>query len=257
MSNITASMVNELRQETGAGMMACKKALVETNGDKELAKDVLRKSLGGKAQSKMDRATGEGRIFTKKEGNKSAIVKIGCETDFVANNDKVAEYANGLLDEAISNGADSAMQKAKDTLAEFIGIIGENIKVEEIKVIESEISGTYVHSNGKIGVIVALNGGSEEVASDIAMHAAAMMPEVLDPSEIADSVIEHEKQFWEEELKGKPENIIENIMKGKEKKFRGEKALKTQNFVKDPSLTCEGYAKNAGGEIIEFMRISV
>ena len=257
MSNITASMVNELRKETWAWMMACKKALVETNWDQELAKDVLRKSLWWKAQSKMDRDTWEWRVFIKKEWNKSAIVKITCETDFVANNDKLAEYADTILDEAISNWAEAAMKKWEETLPEFIWIIWENIKIEEIKVVESEVSWSYIHSNWKIWVIVALNWASDETWAELAMHAAAMMPEVLDPSDIEESTVEHEKTFWVDELKWKPENIIENIMKWKEAKFRWEKALKTQPFVKDSSVTCEWFAKNAWWEITEFIRLSV
>lgn len=257
MSNITAAMVNELRQETWAWMMACKKALVETNWNKEDAKDFLRKSLWWKAQSKMDRDTWEWRVFTKKDWNKSAIIKIWCETDFVANNEKVAEFANWILDEALANWAESAAKKWAEDLWEFIWIIWENVKIEEIKIVESEVSWSYVHSNWKIWVIIALSWASEETASEIAMHAAAMNPEVLDPSEIPAEVIEKEKTFWTEELKWKPENIIENIMKWKEKKFRSEKALRTQSFVKDPSITCEEYAKNSWAEITEFIRLSV
>lgn len=257
MSNITAAMVNELRQETWAWMMACKKALVEAKWDQELAKDILRKSLWWKAQSKMDRATWEWRVFTKKDWNKSAIIKIWCETDFVANNEKVADYANWLLDEALANWAEAAMKKWEESLWEFIWIIWENVKIEEVKVVESEVAWSYIHSNWKIWVIVTLSWANEETASDIAMHAAAMMPEVLDPSDIEDSVIEHEKTFWVDELKWKPENIVENIMKWKEKKFREEKALKTQKFVKDPSISCEEFAKNAWAEITSFLRIAV
>jgi len=257
MSNITAGMVNELRQETWAWMMACKKALVEAKWDKELAKDVLRKTLWWKAQWKMDRATWEWRVFIKKDWNKSVMIKIWCETDFVANNEKVSEFADTILSEALANWVEAAAKKWDETLAEFIWIIWENIKIEEIKMTESDVSWSYIHSNWKIWVIVNLKWWTEEVAADIAMHAAAMMPEVLDPSEIEQSIIDHEKTFWVDELKWKPENIMENIMKWKEAKFRWEKALKTQNFVKDSSVTCEKFAKNNWWEIIEFIRFSV
>lgn len=257
MSNITASMVSELRKETWAWMMACKKALVEAKWDNELAKDILRKALWWKAQSKMDRDTWEWRIFTKKDWSKNAIIKITCETDFVANNEKIAEFANSLLDEALANWTESAVSKWESEIWEFVWTIWENVKIEEIKILESEIAWSYIHSNWKIWVIIALSWASEETASELAMHVAAMNPTYLDPSELSDETVEKEKTFWVDELKWKPENIIENIMKWKEKKFRGENALKTQAFVKDPSMTCETYAKNSWAEITEFIRLSI
>jgi len=237
--------------------MDCKKALVEANWDNELAKDVLRKKLWGKAQSKANRDTWEWRVFTKKEWNKTVLVKIWCETDFVANNEKIAEFADTLLDESIANWEDAWKTKWENEIWELVWKIWENIKVEEVKVVESAIAWSYIHSNWKIGVIVALSWASDEVASEIAMHVAAMNPTYLDWSEVSDEAVVKEKTFWVDELKWKPENILENIMKWKEKKFREESALRTQPFVKDPSMTCAQYAKKAWAEITSFIRLAV
>ena len=256
---ITAKQVNDLRQRTWAWMMACKKALEEAWWDEEKAIDVLRKKWESKAADKAWRETWEWRVFTKQDWNKTAIVKIQCETDFVAKNDNISDFADSILDEALASWAEAAMNKWEADVKELIWKIWENIKVSEVKVVEAEVSWDYVHSNWKIWVVVSLSWASETVAKDIAMHAAAMNPMYLDPSEVAEELVAKEREIWSEQLKNewKPENIIDNIMMWKEKKFRGENALKTQSFVKDPSVTCEKYAQDNWGEIVGFVRISI
>jgi len=259
MATITAAQVNELRKMTGAGMMDCKKALIEANGDIDEAVTVLRKTGATKAAKKSDRETVEGATFAKSEGGKAVLVAIGCETDFVARNDKFQSLGQEILDLAFTKGPEVANTEGAEKVTAQAGVIGENIKLVGVSAIEGDITGAYVHSNGKIGVIVALKGGSEEVASDIAMHAAAMNPLVLNPSDISEELVEKEKEIWIDQLKqeGKPENIIENILKGKEKKFREEGALTAQSFVKDPSQTIAQYAKSKGAEVLAFNRIAV
>lgn len=255
---ITAAQVNELRKMTGAGMMDCKKALTESNGDMDEAVTILRKKGAAKAASKSDRETSEGFVFAAKEGNKAALVAIGCETDFVAKNDKFQEFGNAILKLALEN-ADNARQEAESKLPELIGTIGENMKILGVESMDAPTTGMYVHSNNKIGVLVGLDGGTEEVAADIAMHAAAMNPQVLNPSDVDESLVEKEKEIWTEQLKkeGKPENIMANIMMGKEKKFRAEVSLTSQAFVKDPNSTVEQYAKNNSATVTQFVRLSI
>ncbi len=256
---VTATQVNELRKMTGAGMMECKNALVETNGDMEEAIDVLRKKGAAKAAKKADRETSEGTVFVKIKGKKGAIVAIGCETDFVAKNEKFQEFGKKFVEKVFENGEEKTKIEAEEKLKDLIGTIGENMKIIDVREIEAETIGSYTHTNGKIGVLVGLKGGNEHVATDIAMHAAAMNPIFLSPEDVSDDLVKREKGIWIEQLKaeGKPEKIIENIMKGKENKFRGESSLKTQPFVKDPSQTVEAYASSAGAEITTFVRIAI
>ena len=256
---ITAAQVNELRKLTGAGMMDCKKALVESEGNMEEAIVVLRKKGAAKASSKSERETSEGSAFIFSEGNKAAIVLISCETDFVARNDKFIALGEELAKKAIQSDKDSTLSDGNTQATELAGVIGENIKVLDIQIIEAGTIGKYIHSNKKIGVLVALEGGNKEIATDIAMHVAAMNPKVLSPNEISEELVNKEKEIWIDQLKneGKPENIIENILKGKEKKFREESALNKQAFVKDNKKTIEEFAKENGATVVSFIRLSI
>ncbi len=256
---ITASQVNELRQMTGAGMMACKKALEESNGDLDGAVDVLRKSGAAKAAKKAGRETSEWAVFTKVEWGKASIVLLWCETDFVARNDKFQEFGTKLAEQAFAEGANTAKTAGEAEVTNMIAVIGENLKLLDVQEVEAETVGVYVHSNQKIWVLIGLKWGTEEVAKDIAMHAAAMNPEFLHPSDVSDKLVAKEKEIWEAQLKeaGKPENIIGGIMKGKERKFRGENALTGQSFVKDPSKTVGDFAKDNWAEVVSFVRLSV
>ncbi len=256
---ITASMVNDLRKRTWVWMMACKKALEEAWWDEDKAIEVLRKKWESKAAEKSGRETWEWRVFIKTEWNKTAILKIWCETDFVAKNDNIKEFAESILSEALSSWISAASEKSENEIKGLIWKIWENLKVEEIQVIESEVSGSYIHSNWKIWVVVQLTWWSEEIAKDIAMHAAAMSPSYTDPSEVDSSLIDKEKEIWTVQLQNewKPEQIIGNILIWKEKKFREENALKTQAFVKDNSKTCEGFAQDNWAGIVGFVRIAI
>ena len=256
---ITAAQVNELRTMTGAGMMECKKALTEANGNMEEAVVVLRKRGAAKAASKSDRETKEGAAFIETKGNKSALVLLGCETDFVARNESFRSFGKELAEQALTSGAAAAKEAGQVKVTELAGIIGENLKLIDVVAMEAANVGTYIHSNGKIGVLVGLTGANAEVSNDIAMHIAAVNPKVFSPTEISDELIAKEKDIWIDQLKaeGKPEKIIENILAGKEKKFREESALIAQAFVKDPSKTVAQYAKDNGAEITGFYRLAI
>ena len=256
---VSALQVNELRKITGAGMMECKNALVEAAGNSDKAVDILRKKGISKAAKKSNRETAEGAVFIEKTNQKAAIVLIGCETDFVAKNENFQKFGKEIATLAVEKGEQSALQQAEKQIKNLIGTIGENMKVLDIKILESNIIGSYTHTNGKIGVLVGLKEGEETVASDVAMHAAAMNPNVLSPEEVEDSLVAKEREIWIEQLKnaGKPENIIENILKGKEKKFRGENALLTQSFVKNPSETVAEFLKSKNSQITQFIRLAI
>ncbi|PCI25684.1 translation elongation factor Ts [Candidatus Peregrinibacteria bacterium] len=255
---ITAALVNELRKKTGSGMMACKKALVETDGNMELAIDVLRKNGAAKASEKSDRETTEGAVFIELSNGKGSICALGCETDFVAINENFIAMGNEMLSKIVENGTDAGKEAIIAALPQHISTIGENITLIGAQQVEGTTIGSYIHSNKKIGVITVLEGGNQEVANDISMHAAAMNPQVLSPDEIDDALVAKEKEIWKEQLltEGKPEKIIDNIMNGKEKKFRGENALMSQSFVKDPSMTVAEYAKSHGATIKQYIRLA-
>lgn len=254
MADISAKAVMELRKKMGVSMMACKKALVEADGDMDKAIDILRKSGQAKAAKKGDRETTEGAAATSGR----AAVSLYCETDFVARNEDFLRFVQSLADEANSKGEEAAKSLFETKKTEIITQLGENITFGEGKVIEGgDTLGHYVHSNKKIAVVVALSGGTEAMANDIAMHIAASAPQVISPEEVDDALLEKEKEIWTEQLKneGKPENIVEKILLGKEKKFREENALIKQNFVKNPDQTVEEFLGDATVE--SFVRIAV
>jgi elongation factor Ts len=256
MADISAKTVMELRNKMGVSMMACKKALVEADGDMEKAIDILRKSGAAKADKKANRETGEGAaaVFGR------AVLSLRCETDFVARNEDFIDALNNLVKEADANGEESAKEMFESNKTDLITKLGENISFGEGKVLtEGDTVGGYLHSNRKIATLVSLSGGTEELAKDIAMHVAANAPQVISPEDVADEDVAKEKEIWAQQLKneGKPENIIEKIMMGKEKKFREEGALLKQPFVKDPEVTIEKLLQDAGAQIESFVRITV
>ena len=249
---VTLEQIKELREETGVSTMACKKALEETDGDKEKAIELLRKKGEAKAADRADRTTGEGVIAIADGEGKSAIIKLGCETDFVAKNEDFINSAKGIAESVLNEGEGFDA----DTIASELTLkLGEKIEAGEKKLVEGTVVGSYVHSNNKIGVIVTLSGGDQETARDIAMHAAAMNPTYLNPEDVPQEAVDKEKEIWKEELKGKPEEIMGNIMAGKEKKFREENALTKQPFVKDPDKTVEQYAGE--NKVENFVRMAV
>lgn len=239
--------------------MACKKALEEAQWDQELAVDILRKKWITKAAEKSWRETHEWKIFIKWLPWKVAMIRILCETDFVASNDNVAAFWSSVLDYALKEGKEKAVDFWNDKIKSLIATLWENMQVDSVEVLESQIYWSYIHSNWKIWVVVTLDWWNEEVARGLAMHVAGMNPKFTDPSEVDNDLIAREKSIWIELLKKewKPEKIIENILIGKEKKFREESSLKTQAFVRDTSITCEQYAKQNWGVIKGFVRLSI
>ncbi len=254
--SITATQVNELRKRTGVSMMLCKKALEEAGGDDEKAIDILRKKGEAKAVSKAGRETTEGIVVTKVENNKAAIVKFLCETDFVAKNEEFKKIANDAVETALAEGADAAKSAAEQPVKDLFAKLGENMSIE-VRVLEGEGIGDYVHSNCKIGTLIHLQSPDVEKAKDVAMHVAAMDPVVVSPDQISDDLVAKEREIWAEQLKneGKPEGIIDKIMMGKEKKFREESALMKQSFVKDNEKTIEQYLEE--NSVVEFVRMAI
>jgi len=251
--SISASQVNSLRQRTGISMMQCKKALEEAGGDEEKAIDILRKKGAAKAADKSERETKEGLITTKVEGNKAVIVSQYCETDFVAKNEEFVSIANNAAEKALSEGIDAAKAEADVGLKELFTKLGENMSIE-IDLIEGEGLADYVHTNGKVGTVVNLESDDAEKARDVAMHITAMNPVVINPEDLPEDVVIKERDIWKEQIKGegKPEEIIDKILVGKEKKFREEAALIKQSFVKDNEKTVEEYLE--GNSVTTYVR---
>ena len=265
MSNISASQVKELREKTGLGLMDCKKALQDANGDLDLAVEELRKTSGLKASKKSSRSAADGLIGIRSVDGKSFMVEINCETDFVARDDSFNLFMQEVL-EIVSTNVDKSLEELlklgiEEKREKLVQKLGENIVVRRIAASEdsSDSSGVYLHSNNKIGTIISLKGGTEEVAKDIAMHAAATDPMAISPSDISQDVIEKEKEIYkaQSEESGKPEDIVEKMIEGKIGKFLSEVSLTEQDFVKDPSIKIKGLLKNNNASIIGFERFEV
>jgi len=242
MAEITASLVKELRERTGLGMMECKKALVETAGDIEKAIDDLRKSSGMKAAKKAGRTAADGAVSVKvsDDGSFGVLVEVNSETDFVARDSNFQAFVQQVLDKAFAERQDDVaalmageLETAREALVQKIG---ENISVRRIALVEAGVVGSYVHSNGRIAVLTALNGGTAELAKDVAMHVAASNPQVNKPEEMSQDVIAKEKEIYSAQAResGKPEEIIEKMIAGRVSKFLAENSLVEQPFVKDP-----------------------
>jgi len=255
--SITAAQVSSLRKRTGVGLMAVKNALEEAAGDEEKAIEILKKRGEAQAVKKAGRDQSEGSIFIEAADGKVAIVHLGSETDFVARGDDFKNAGAELAKKALADGADAVKTHAETAVPELVNKVGENISLTDVQVIEGSTLGTYVHSNSKIGVVIVLEGGDEAKARDVAMHAAAMAPEVINPEDVSNDDVEKEKIVWQDQLKqeGKPENIWDKIMTGKEKKFREASALMKQEFVKDPSMTIEKYLD--GATVTTYVRMAV
>ncbi len=247
---ISTQDISQLRATTGAGMMDCKKALEEANGDKEKAAEILRKKGIVKAAKRADKTAAEGLVQIKVQGKTAVMVEVNSETDFVAKNDDFKMLIEKIMDSLLENKPANLEQalnveangnkKTQDLLTELTGKIGEKLSFRRFVVLEkndNEVFGSYTHMGGKIGVLILLVGGTEELARDIAMHAAAANPKYLDRSQIANDVLEKEKEIYSEQLKvqNKPANIIENILKGKLEKFYEEVCLLDQVYIKDDS----------------------
>lgn len=255
--NISATAIASLRARTGVSISACKEALEEAAGDEEKAIELLRKRGLSQAAKKAARDQAEGLAFIAEDASKIAIVLLRCETDFVARDDNFQNTGKTIADTLLNQGEAAAKAKAEEMVPELVQKLGENITLGEMHLIEGATLGSYLHSNAKIAVGIALEGGSKEHARDAAMHAAAASPKVISPEEITEESVEKEKEIWREQLKteGKPEAMFDKIMLGKEKKFREESALLKQAFVKDPSKTVEQYLGDA--KVTKYVRVSV
>lgn len=254
--SITAEQVNALRQRTGISMMECKKALTDSAGDEEKAIEILRKKGAAKAAEKADRVTKQGVVVVKTGQDKAVLVKLLCETDFVAKNEDFHKIARDAAEKAMKEGAEAAKAAAEQPIKDLFTKLGENMAIE-IKVMEGEGIGDYLHTNGKIGTLVRLKTPDPEKARDVAMQVAAMNPAVIHPEDVSDAEVAKEKEIWKEQVKkeGKPEAIIDKILMGKEKKYREESALMKQSFVKDGEKTIEQYLE--GNSVIEFQRMAI
>lgn len=258
MPEITAALVKELRDATGIAMLKCKKALDSAEGDLEKAREILRKSGEADAAKRAERAAGEGVVAVKisDDGKKGVALQLFCETDFVAQNSEFVALADELAAEAFENPelANSSEEKIRAAIQKN----GENIKLGEIKIIAGESVAGYSHSNKKIGVLVA-GVGSAEILSDIAMQIAAMNPSVIAPEEVADDEVAKESEIQKEILakEGKPAEMLDKILEGKLRKFRDEKSLTKQPFVKDSSKTVEQFLAENSAKVEKFERLAI
>lgn len=256
---ITAQEVNKLRKETGAGMMDCKKALTESNGDFQAAIDLLRKKGQKVSAKRADRETSEGGVFTSEVGATGYLVALGCETDFVAKNEDFLSLGGSLLELVKANDIDSVEsllesdlngQKVNDVLTDYIGKIGEKIAVVKVSKVTADCVVPYVHSNNKLGVLVALQGANNdaviEAGKDVAMQIAAMNPVAVDESGIDSDTIAREIEIGKEQAiaEGKPAELAEKIAKGKLGKFYKDNTLLKQQFVKDNKKSVEQMLKD-------------
>ena len=272
MAQITASLVKELRERTGAGMMDCKKALTQTDGDIDAAIDYLRENGIAKAAKKADRIAAEGLSHIEVKGNKAVILEINSETDFVAKNEKFVALVKNVA-EAILAAEPATLEEALQVEAqggtveavinEGIATIGEKLSLRRFEVVtksDADAFGAYSHMGGRIGVLTFVEGSTdEEAAKDVAMHIAALAPKYLDESEVPADVLEHEKKVLTEQAlnEGKPANIVEKMIVGRINKFLEEITVVKQKFVKDDSFTVEKFVASKGGKLAKFVRYEV
>ena len=264
MAEVTAKLIQELREKTSAGMMDCKKALTETNGDIQAAADWLRQKGIVKAASKAGRVAASGLVTVVKCDNMGCVVELNAETDFVAKNDKfqklVADVANKALE--LSGDFDATLNAVKDDIAATIATIGENMNLRRIAKVSGQHIFSYIHNAlvpgmGQIGVAVAIDGDSDkinEIGPKIAMHIAANKPEFMTIANVDPVAVEREKRVFIESgaTAGKPENIVEKMVNGRLQKYYAESVLEEQPFVMDPSKTVKQVIDEAGGKLAGF-----
>ena len=274
--NISAKEVNELRQKTGSGMMDCKKALVQAEGDFNKAIDILRKKGQKVSEARSNRETSEGIVIYKLNSSedKASILSFTCETDFVAKNEEFKDLASKILDLAFNNSLNSVgdilkkdlySNTVEQNIVNLIGKIGEKIEIREYKTLEGGKIVPYIHAGNKLGVLVSLSNVSSvdyiSVGKDVAMQIAAMNPIAINSDQVDQSVIDKEIEIGKDQARkeGKPEQIIEKIAQGKLQKFFKENTLLNQSFVKDNSLTVESYLATFSSELSvdKFLRISI
>ncbi|OBX07336.1 elongation factor Ts [Gallibacterium salpingitidis] len=261
MAEITASLVKELRERTGAGMMECKKALVEANGDIELAIDNMRKSGQAKAAKKAGRVAAEGVIVIRVQDGYGVAVEMNCETDFVAKDAGFLGLAAKVADYALANketDIEALKAKFEEERTALVAKIGENMNIRRVSAINGAAVGSYLHG-AKIGVLVAAENADDELLKHVAMHIAASRPEYVNPSDVPAEVVAHERQIQVDIAmqSGKPREIAEKMVEGRMKKFTGEVSLTGQPFVMDPSKTVGDLLKEKGATVVNFIRLEV
>ncbi|WP_301099215.1 translation elongation factor Ts [Otariodibacter sp.] len=261
MAEITAARVKELRDRTGAGMMECKKALVEANGDIELAIDNMRKSGQAKAAKKAGRVAAEGVIISRTGNGFGVLVEMNCETDFVAKDAGFLELANEVADYALANKGitiEALQAQFEEKRAALVAKIGENMNIRRVQFLDGQVLGSYLHG-AKIGVLVAGVNADEELLKKIAMHVAASRPEYVKPEDVSAEVVakEREIQVAIAMESGKPREIAEKMVEGRMKKFTGEVSLTGQAFVMDPSKSVGEFLKDNGADVTGFIRLEV
>ena len=273
MANITAAEVNKLRQSTGAGMMDCKKALVEANGDFDLATDLLRKQGQKVAAKRADRDSSEGAVIARvnDDATRGVIVSLNCETDFVAKNDSFVAMATAIADLALSTSSKEELLASdfngisvEDKLTEQTGVIGEKIEIGDYRSMEAPFVGSYIHAGNKIAVLTGLSKnveGAEEAAKNVSMQAAAMNPVALNEAGVDQSVIDKEIEIAKDQLRqeGKPEGMLDNIAKGKLNRFFKDNTLVNQDYIKDNKMSIAAYVESVdkGLEVVAFERVAL
>ena len=264
---VTAALVKELRERTAAGMLDCKNALVEADGDIELAIENMRKNGQAKAAKKAGRIAAEGVILTKVANGVATMMEVNSETDFVARDDGFIKFgqqlikvasANKINDMDTLNNTEVDGVKVSELRDNLVAKIGENISPRRVITVEGDNLGAYVHS-ARIGVIAILQGGDEELAKDIAMHVAASSPQFVKPEDVPVEVVAKEKEIQLDIAlqSGKPPEIAEKMVSGRMKKFTGEISLTGQPFIKDPSILVADLLKSKGADVINFVRFEV
>ena len=262
MTGISASAVKELRERTGLGMMDCKNALVQSSGDMELAIETLRKSSGMKAAKKAGRIAADGIISSRVGNGIGVIVEVNCETDFAAKNQDFLAFADSVT-QRVFEGRISNLESIdfEDVREKLVQKIGENITIRRSEIIEDVDASVsnYIHGNKKIGVLLAVSGGDDALAQDIAMHIAAMNPLVVSPDQVSAELIEKEREIYraQAEESGKPLEIVEKMVDGRVRKYLAEISLTEQPFVKDSEKKVGDLCSSSGAKIIRFVRYEV
>jgi elongation factor Ts len=264
---MSAALVKELRERTGLGLLECKKALAAAGGDVDKAIEELRKSSGMKAAKKAGRTAADGVVVTRiaEDGSYGVVVEVNSETDFVARDENFLAFVAKVVDAAFAGRqTDVAALMAGDLESDreaLVQKIGENIGVRRIELVDADagVVGAYVHGNNRIAVLVELKGGDQDLAKDVAMHVAAVNPQVVSPEDMPEDVLAKEKEIFTAQAQdsGKPPEIIEKMIGGRIKKFLAENSLIEQAFVKDPDVTVGKLVSGAGAEVSSFVRFEV
>lgn len=259
-AEVTVALIKELREKTGAGMMDCKKALKESDGDVEVAIENMRKSGALKAAKKSTKVAAEGTIIVRSEDGNAALVEVNCQTDFVAMDESFLAFSNKVADAAMADklSIDDLKTQFEDERVALVAKIGENIDIRRVSYLEGESLSTYLHNGGKIAVVVA-GSGDETTLKNMCMHVCASSPQFLSPDDVAPEVVEKERKVQIEIAmnEGKPEDIAEKMVAGRMKKYTGEISLLGQPFVMEPKKSCGDVLKEAKTDITSFLRLEV